>query len=341
MDLEQIKRAQFAAREPDVPLFWQTLSTYAKGDYLMLAKPPLSEVYYLNSSGNIESEIGYNTFRKVENVKEIILKYSSFLDRLEDFSKRLKKENIRGIEDEEIKKLFYEIIEFLSEVMEIYKYTEAARFEKIEKHIYNFLDKKIEDKNKVKEILLKLISNEKTTGVMNEEKSNLLRVFGADDEIYNFVFAVSKLSYLRFKLKENLMKVVQEDIYPILQEIGTRFKITLEEMFITKIDEFEKILDGKTKPLEEIYKKRMKGYAFLQLNGKREVIEGTEFERLDEHIHNLTIKKEITEIKGQTAMKGKIIGKVRKIMDYEREMKNFIERFKKGDIIVTGMTQQT
>jgi pyruvate, water dikinase len=51
------------------------------------------------------------------------------------------------------------------------------------------------------------------------------------------------------------------------------------------------------------------------------------------------IDKAATEIIGQTAMKGRIIGKVKKIIDYNKEIDFFMKNFRKGDIIVAEVIQ--
>ena len=215
--------------------------------------------------------------------------------------------------------------------------TEAAKFKKIEKRITEFLEQKIKDKINIQEIFLKLTSSEKNS-LFGEEKLRVLKELEAEEEIYNFTLAISELSPLRLEIKNRYLIILPQILY-ILMEIGLRNGLNEQEVFAITLNELQEVLQEKTKPDKNTYAERLKGHAIIKQDGKKEVITGKEFDKLSRHIQNLTANKNITEIKGQIAMKGKVVGKVRKLIDYKREMESFMKSFNKGDIIVTGMTQ--
>jgi len=337
MDMTKIKMASFIAREPDVPLFWHTLSDYANGDYVTLVKPPVSEFYYLNDTENMEAEIGYSTFKEKDKVMEMISLYKTSLEKLDSFYNELKVINIKEISDDGLKETWQKIIEIFSEMTQVYMNTEAAKFKKIEKRITEFLEQKIKDKINIQEIFLKLTSSEKNS-LFGEEKLRVLKELEAEEEIYNFTLAISELSPLRLEIKNRYLIILPQILY-ILMEIGLRNGLNEQEVFAITLNELQEVLQEKTKPDKNTYAERLKGHAIIKQDGKKEVITGKEFDKLSRHIQNLTANKNITEIKGQIAMKGKVVGKVRKLIDYKREMESFMKSFNKGDIIVTGMTQ--
>lgn len=335
MNIKQIEKAKFAAREPGIPLFWHNLSRYAKGDYIILVKPPVSEYYYLNDSDETEAEFSFNLLKDSGKTKEIISNYSIAFSNLDKFSEVLEKIEPAKLGDDELKNIFQEMINIFSKILESYKETEEARFKKIEEYLNNWLVQNLGDE--AKKAFLQLTSHEEISYSIDENKIKLLEKLGADQTLYNYIFAISKLSSLRLEMKEKFLGIFPK-IAPVLTEIGIRYGIK-EELFIISSDELKKILDNEAEPEKGSYNDRLKGYAFVQQNGKREIVSGKEFEDLEKHIHDLTVKKEIMEIAGQTAMSGKATGRVRKIIDYQKEWESYIKNFSKGDIIVTGMTQ--
>ena len=339
MNFEQIKKADFAAREPGIPLFWHILRSYAGGnDFLILAKSHVSEYYYLNESDFVEIEEGYNTYRKIEKVKQTIEKYKNAFKKIEEFSDNTSKINFKALSNKELKEQFHNLVELFLGILKTYSETEDAKFKKIEKQIHDFLEHEITDKDKKQEIFLKLTSNEKNTEDLDEVKVRILKELNANEEIYNFIFAVSKLSPLRLELKDKFIDSVKR-IFPLLMEIALRNGLSEEELFLTDFSELQDIFNGKPKPTKEIYLERSKGYGVLEKEGKKEIIVGKDFEDLDNCIHGLIIKKDIKEIHGRVAMNGKVIGRVKKLINHDHEWPTFLKTFEKGDILVTGMTQ--
>ena len=116
-----------------------------------------------------------------------------------------------------------------------------------------------------------------------------------------------------------------------LIEFSRRYKIKFEKIRMFDVSEISKLITNK-KWLEQEYKKR-KGKLFLcsVYNKKFITIYGNDAKK---YLKATDEKIDLKNIKGISVCSGKIKGRV-KIIHRKSEFKNF----KKGDVLVTGMTR--
>ena len=112
------------------------------------------------------------------------------------------------------------------------------------------------------------------------------------------------------------------NIKPLLNQIASRFNLTQEDIVYFIPDEVMKLLESGEMP---DYKPRKIGFIIMILDGKPRLISGVKPPEIK--------YKEISELKGEGIFAGVVKGRVKII-----NKKEDIEKFVKGDILVTQMT---
>lgn len=108
--------------------------------------------------------------------------------------------------------------------------------------------------------------------------------------------------------------------------------ISDQELLVLTKEEFTEYLISKKLPKSESLQTRYSGYALLyNTTGQARTIEGKDFAEL---MKIMVGKLAVQEINGMSAYKGKIVGRVRIVFDPSN-----VNEFKKGDILVAGMTR--
>ncbi len=154
-----------------------------------------------------------------------------------------------------------------------------------------------------------------------------------DDEVKDYVKVLQDFMHIR---DYRYIKICHGYylIKPFMERFAKELGLTFMELVhLFPKDEIEKLYHDPS--LLEEYKKRarerLKGYAYVYMDGDYEIITGNEMEKLNEEIFGKA--GDINEVKGNVAHKGKVNGKVRLVLD-----KPDLVHFRKGEILVTNMT---
>ena len=179
--------------------------------------------------------------------------------------------------------------------------------------------------------LVKVLAEENPEGGLQEisrtekelkEKYNEFIAKGKiDPDLIKIADLLRRYIFLRTYRGEAIVKSMVI-IKPLLNEIASRFNLTLEDIVYFTPDEIMKLLQSGEMP---DYKLRKIGFNIMILDGKPRLISGVKSREID--------YKEISELKGEGIVAGVVKGRVKIIMGKED-----IKKFIKGDILVTQMT---
>ncbi len=130
--------------------------------------------------------------------------------------------------------------------------------------------------------------------------------------------------------KENALKFIYAETL-FLKEFSKRFNLNFNDLHLFDITEIEFILKNKKKYEDEV-KRRKKLFLLIHANHKIDFFFG---KSVKDYLKKMSRSiRDISKLKGVCASPGKVKGKVRII----HEGKEF-SKFKKGEILVTGMTR--
>jgi phosphoenolpyruvate synthase/pyruvate phosphate dikinase len=115
--------------------------------------------------------------------------------------------------------------------------------------------------------------------------------------------------------------------------LGHRLNITVKQGHYLLIKEIGQILKGKRKVDTNELNKRMSCNFYLVINGKAKLLVGEAAKKFIKNIKSQPAPKDLDELNGQCACKGKIKGVVKIIKD-----KKDYEKFNSGDILVSWAT---
>lgn len=119
----------------------------------------------------------------------------------------------------------------------------------------------------------------------------------------------------------------------LLLEIASRLKVSYDELVHMAYWEIDEVLLGSRSISDIPIRDRMKEYAFIQIDGKPEIIvDRNRLKRLREEKEKKAVKK-VKTIKGSVASRGKAIGPAKIVMHPTQ-----IIKVKKGDVLVAPMT---
>lgn len=130
---------------------------------------------------------------------------------------------------------------------------------------------------------------------------------------------------------ENSLEETEEFLIKMAEGIAKKEKLTKEAVLACTYQEIEKYLQGDKLPDQSILEKRNEIFVIYSNNDSLAYFDGDEAKKAEEV---LTAVKEVEELKGVAAQKGKVSGTVKIIID-PRKASNFQD----GDILVTGMTR--
>lgn len=129
--------------------------------------------------------------------------------------------------------------------------------------------------------------------------------------------------------KMDVLFIAHYFVYPLLEEIGKRLNLKVDELVYLTGEEIIDMLKGEKKIKKIETRDRMKSYALIKTNNKFTVLAGEKVKR----VIRKTIYKEV-EVRGTIANKGRATGKAKLVYDVKD-----IHKVNKGDIIVSPMTE--
>lgn len=218
------------------------------------------------------------------------------------------------------------------------KINESDLIEYIKKYawlpIYDFTDKPLnldDVKNQItnvqsaKEELQHIAAHQKE-GLHNY--SHFLKTV-KDTDFKKLIEIVHYFSFLK-EMRDDYRRHAYYLWIPFWQEIGSRLNFTVEEVnYLIEPELVVALHEGKD--MRDIVKARRERYAHLLKEGELSVYGGENAKKIEALVKN---KNETTSsIKGFSACKGKVCGKINIIYHQEE-----FSKFEKGDILVTAMT---
>jgi phosphohistidine swiveling domain-containing protein len=187
--------------------------------------------------------------------------------------------------------------------------------------------------------------NEKARKIISQKKALALKQKNIIDEIgdhVSYLLAVfHKMSLSRMELKYTWAGF-EFLLHDFLQEISGRTKVPLKDMILyLTTDEIVKLLNNELKIPEREIREREKFYLIGSEEGRWIFRYGAkELEKAQKEHPDVFEEKKITELKGTIANPGKARGMVVIVPIEDLESLQRIEkRFKKGNILITPMTQ--
>jgi len=167
-------------------------------------------------------------------------------------------------------------------------------------------------------------------------KNLLLKILISDKELTNSIGWASRFSWLLTFSVEEAFKISAR-LLPFFKIIARSIKVPYKDWIYLTVDEINNILDGKKINTVDIIKKRQEGFVFLMYDGQNYINAGEDGHKLalfiDKNIRLSKKHSKTKEIKGQTAMPGKVVGKVRVALRPDDSKK-----LKLGEILVCSMT---
>jgi len=121
----------------------------------------------------------------------------------------------------------------------------------------------------------------------------------------------------------------------LFKELAFRGKLTLEQVKFLTLSEYQEVLSGKD--FSNIANSRMKYSIHFSNKGKTIIYQGAKAKQIRKKINLIKeqdiISKSLTEIKGNSAYPGRVVGKVKIINSVQEMMK-----MHQGDVLVSHMT---
>ncbi len=190
-----------------------------------------------------------------------------------------------------------------------------------------------EVKEILKEDLDKLEKKKRQISKENKKiRKELLDKYGFSDTIRALSDLTVFVSYWQDLRKKNALKFIYYETR-FAKEFARRYELDVKDIMLFDINEVEEFIKNKNKFVEESRKRKGPFMTIHTLN-KLEVVYGEKAISYFNRIVNLKDSDKINEIKGMCACPGKAIGKVKIVSTVEE-----FSKFKKGDILVAGMTR--
>lgn len=130
MKIKDFKKITFWTRELRLPLFW--LPKIVKDDTLVFYKKSIVHLYHLNNKEEKAAEEGYKYFSNNKNVASYEKKIKKIIQGIREIVVQHKRIQLSKFTDDELRKRFISIIDFLTTYTEIYTKTEEICLLKFE-----------------------------------------------------------------------------------------------------------------------------------------------------------------------------------------------------------------
>lgn len=152
-----------------------------------------------------------------------------------------------------------------------------------------------------------------------------------------FKKVVKVLGELRLKLRRESEIIFYLFLGIMAKELARRNGLKMSELYLYTNEEFFNLVFKKKKVHNRIVEERAKGYVCVALNGKYKIYTGAIYKKIYDKL--VSSAKKVKELKGMPAMRGKVKGMVRLIIHNKKNISRDVEKFKKGEILVTEMTR--
>ena len=165
------------------------------------------------------------------------------------------------------------------------------------------------------------------------EEKKIIEEFKISEEEINLIRLNKKLAYVR-DLRDQYRRIGIYYIQKLYSEIGRRMGLSLKEMSYTQDAEIRDFLSKGIVPNKERIHDRFNGFLMYTKNGEIVCISGPEIPRIAKEELGFEEKQVQEEVvRGKTAFKGKVKGKVRIVLTSEE-----LKKVKEGDILVAVTT---
>ena len=116
-------------------------------------------------------------------------------------------------------------------------------------------------------------------------------------------------------------------VYPLFQEIGKRFNLSVRELVYLTGEEIVALLENKHTVGKKEIKNRMRNYALIKENNQYRLLSGDSVEKIIQKVIRVSI------VRGTVANEGRAIGRAKLVYEVED-----MEKVNMGDIVVSVMT---
>ncbi len=327
-----------------------------KNESEMQKKVELFEKYgreYANTTKEISKmdlkNLGNNElFKLYEQFREIWTKFTSYLwvmfQTNELFTKRaeeLLEEKSKEMPDEKFKKLviFAATPEDVASILKLNKELSRMKISKEEENLEKIrkeyewipcLDIHNEpwDKKHFLEYYKEFTPSQEKEGV-----GARIDEFELDEQERRRILLGKKLAYIR-DLRDEYRRIGMYHIQKLYEEIGKRMNLTTSEMSFVRDVEVKAFFEKGVVPNKEIVNKRISGFLMFMDGEKIECLVGEEIKEKAQELELRVSEEEGGRIiKGKTASKGKVQGRVRVILTVKD-----LNKVSKGDILVAVTT---
>jgi|SRR3989338_107420 len=165
---------------------------------------------------------------------------------------------------------------------------------------------------------------------IKEEKNHALSSLNLDEKYLQLIKIVDYFSIFQDDRKAILLEG-HHYLNEFLKELSQRTGINQQLLQFSTPLEFESLLNGKFDVSELL--QRQAGCVLIINESETIIKTGKEYHQLYHQFFGLKNKNEITEFEGRRAEGGKVLGKVRVILDPRKS-----EHFQTGEVLVTTMT---
>lgn len=125
----------------------------------------------------------------------------------------------------------------------------------------------------------------------------------------------------------DVFSIAHYHAYPLLEEVGRRFNLKIEELVYLTGEEIIDLLKGKTEVNKEEIKNRIRNYALTKEGDKYTLLSGDEVKKVVRKVIKAVV------VRGVVASQGRATGRAKLVDEVED-----IPKVNKGDIIISPMT---
>ena len=156
----------------------------------------------------------------------------------------------------------------------------------------------------------------------------------SDLNMKEVLFSVGKM---RLKLRKSIEGILKILLGEISEEIVKRYGIKMKDWFFYDYQDVTNLFLGRHINQKKI-DLRKKGYAFLRLHGRDELMVGTDYKRAWDLMQDMTKPTKSKELTGMAVFPGKVKGRVGLMRHDVGDLSKKIQAFREGDILVTENT---
>lgn len=177
-----------------------------------------------------------------------------------------------------------------------------------------------------------LLKLKKEREIREKRSQELIEKLKIGKDTLMLIITIRDYAYLK-AYRFDVYSISQYNVRNLIAEIADRNNISSLDVIYSTPQEIVNWLENKTQPNISLIKEREKEYAIIKLGGREIIIySGRELAKFKRSFKVKDYSR-LKEIKGNVTFPGKVIGKVKIVLDG-----SMIKKINKGDILVAPMT---